>query len=157
MVLFEEVLEEIGDSTDLSVVLRVIYNYYLNKKEREVYEAFVLNIQGKPQRELGILLGLQRFKVSRAITKLKRKLRIKGDLFTTKKDDLDNLILYIKHNFDRKKYLIISYLLAGNKYYNIAKRFKCSSALIFKACYFIEHRLSKEQASLFISAVRALK
>jgi hypothetical protein len=149
MTRFEHILKEIPTTEDLSVFLRLIYNYYLNDQDKENYTILIMYIHGKPQKELGILLGMQQFKVSKRLAKLRNKIRNIGTLFRNNRDELLELMQYIRENFNNRTYLTISYLLAGNKYYTIADHFKCLPGSVFYMMHAVEKKLPVEYLPLF--------
>jgi hypothetical protein len=156
VILLEDILKELTHSDDLSIILRVIHSHYLSKRDKEYYEIFILNLQGKPQRELGVLLGMQQFKVSKNLAKLRYKLQKLGNLLKHNVDDISEMMLYIKQHFTVRHYTIASYMFAGNKYYTLAKRFKCSPALIFYVMHFIEKKLPVQYQNLFTKCIEIL-
>lgn len=153
---FERIIKDITNPDDLSVLLRIIYNYYMNKRDKEYYEVLVMYIKGKPQKELGILLGTQQFKVSKRLATLRNKMCSIGDLFRENDDTLLEMMAYIRENFNRRTYLTISYLFAGNKYYQVASRFKCLPGFVFYIIHAVESKLPDNYKALFKQCLETL-
>lgn len=148
MITIDEILKELNHSDHLRDILRIIYCYYLTEKDKENYEILLMYLDGKPQRELGILIGTQQFKVSRYLSKLLKKMRGIGDVFL-QKDILQNFLIFLKNNCSQRQYMIVSYLFAGNKYYQIARQLKCSISTVYYTLFSIKKRLPESQLVLF--------
>jgi predicted transcriptional regulator len=142
----DDILKEVEEESGQYNIIRVIYSYYLNEKERNFYQAFLLNLSGKPQKEIGILLNIVQSHVSKFISLLVNKMQRLAKLFTA--PDIDEFVSFItmlKHRLKPNHYEIISFVLGGNRYTDIAKHLKCSPPNIFKINFRIRKCLSKQE------------
>jgi len=148
----ERILKD-TDHKELSEVLRVVYTCYLTPKEREHYQVMLLHIQGKPQRDLGILLNVQQYKVSEYLSKLQGKLKRILHVLVYRRAPLERLLSYLQNRLKTQQYLVICLLLAGNKRHQVAEILGCSSARISYVMDLIQKRLP---TSRYISLERFL-
>jgi DNA-binding CsgD family transcriptional regulator len=145
----DEILKELEADEGQYNVIRVIYSYYLTDREREVYQAFLLNLSGKPQKEIGILLNIVQSHVSKFISLLVLKMQRLAKLFTP--PDIDELVSFItvlKAKLKPRHYDIVSFVLGGNRYIDIAHHLKCSPPNIFKTNSKLRKYLSKQEYAL---------
>jgi len=152
----EKTLTQINEARSLSDVLRIIYEHYMTPRDKELYEIFVLHLQGKPQSDLGILLGKDQCHVSPVLSSFKKRMNCIGVLFTTKHEDIDDLMHYIRCNFSYNNYLTISYLLGGNSVKRVYKQFKITQQAISKIIKNVKKRLPEDYQTLLTSCIRTL-
>lgn len=129
MITIETILQEL-ENKELWDVLNAVYAYYLTDKERDHYQVLLLYLQGKPQRDLGILLNVQQFKISEYLTKLQIKLKRVSAVLVYQRTILEQLLSYLKKRLTDRQYLIICLLLAGNKRTQVASILNISPASI---------------------------
>jgi len=149
MTLIDEVLSDLGERPSLHDILRVVYCYYLTEKEKEHYQILLLYYNGKPQRELGILLNVQQYKVSEYLSRLQHKLKKIAAVFTYRRDKFERFLNFLKKRLTEKQYYVVSCLFAGNKQCEIARHLKCSPAAVFYTIRQINTRLSITKRKLF--------
>jgi hypothetical protein len=144
----DEILTELEEDDHYNV-LRVIYSYYLTPKEKDFYQAFMLNLSGKPQKEIGILLNIVQSHVSKFISLLRSKMQRLANVFTPPdKDELISFITLLKSKLKPTHYEVVSFILGGNRYTDIASHLKCSPPNIFKINARIRKCLSKQEYAL---------
>ena len=144
----DSIIEELNSSNDIHNVLRVIYSYYLNEKDKEFYYAAMLNYSGKPQKEIGILLNIMQPHVSKFIALLIAKMRRLASLFTTDKDAFISFIELLRAKLTVCQFRLVSLSYSGHSYSEIARILQCSPANISKMKSQINHRLTKQEARL---------
>jgi DNA-binding CsgD family transcriptional regulator len=149
MTSIEQILNDLGETSTLHDILRVVYVYYLTDKEKEHYQILLLYYSGKPQRELGILLNVQQYKVSEYLSSLLRKMKKISSVFVYHRTKLVRFLCFLKKHATPRQYQVICYLLAGNKQCNVARYLSCSPAAIFYTLRQIRHHLSPTRQVTF--------
>ena len=91
----ENILTELDDK-EFQDALNLVYTYYLQPKEQDHYQILLLSLQGKPQRDLGILLNVQQYKISEYLSKLRRKLKRITTVLVYQRPALEQLLKYVK-------------------------------------------------------------
>jgi len=142
--ILKDLQNEVPSVTD---ILRIIYCYYLSKKEKDHYHVLLLFLQGKPQKDLGILLNVQQYKVSEYLSKLLSKIRKISYIFTHK-TEFENFLKYLKEHLTKKQYRVLCYLFAGNKQIAVARKLKCSPTAVFYTLQQIRKKLPKTECTL---------
>ena len=112
---------ELTSYVDYSAVLRVIYCYYLNDSEREMYNAALLYYGGKTQKDIGILLNMHQAYFNERFYKLIDKMRDIADVLYYNRDIFTKHLGLLKQLLLPKQYAVISFLFGGNSQSDIAK------------------------------------
>lgn len=137
---------DVADSRKLDILLGVIYNVYLSKREKNLYNMMSLYVNGKSQRELGILFNLHQDKVSNYLKKLRKKLKRVYTTLTTRTDELKELKDYLITVLSKQQMEVVELLLLGNKKIRIAEKFGCSAAHITAVIVRIHRKLPDERS-----------
>ena len=147
----------VAEGNNLDEILGTIYDIYLSKREKRLYGMLILNIEGKRQRDLGIIFLYHQDKISVYFARLRRKLRRIYYTLTTHWAEIDSLYKYAEIVLTKKQLLVVEQMLMGQKNIRIARQFHCSPAYITKTISRIYAKLSAERAlqlEQFVSSLR---
>lgn len=137
---------DIADSRNLDKILGAIYSVYLSKHEKNIYSMMSLYVNGKPQRELGILFNLNQDKVSMYLKKLRKKLKRVYTVLTTRTDETKELMEYLSTVLSKQQLKVVELLLLGNKKIRIAEKFGCSAAHITRVMAHVYKKLTDKRS-----------
>lgn len=126
----QDVLDALGDDYDYYKVIHVVYSFYLTERQREQYQALLLYAQGKPQRDIGIVMGTNQCKVSLMLSRLRIRLKNIVTALYDERERLDELLGALEKSTTRKQFAIICYLLAGHRRTIVADFLGCAPAHI---------------------------
>lgn len=137
---------EVAESNSLDNILGVIYTVYLSKREKNLYNMMSLYVNGKSQRELGILFNLHQDKVSNYLKKLRKKLRRIYTTLTVHNEELKEMKSYLLTVLSKQQMEVVELLMLGNKKIRIAEKFDCSAAHITAVIARIYKKLPDERS-----------
>lgn len=126
----QDVLDALGDDYDYYKVINVVYAFYLTERQREQYQALLLYAQGKPQRDIGIVMGTNQCKVSWMLSRLRIRLKNIVTSLYEERERLDELLCTLEKSTTRKQFAIVCYLLAGHRRTRVAHSLHCTPAHI---------------------------
>ena len=137
------------EGKDYYAILKAVYTYYLTEKEQVHYQALLLYVLGKPQRDIGILLNTQQYKVCEYLAKLKRKLVNVTTVLARENQELKQLLIRLKPVLSKQQYDVVEFLMAGNKKIDIAAHYKCSPARITIVSKLLQKRIPSKDKNKF--------
>jgi hypothetical protein len=149
MIKVSTILEQ-TEGKDYYAILNAVYAYYLTEKERVHYHVLLLYVLGKPQRDIGILLNTQQYRVCEYLSKLKRKLVNVTTVLARENAELVRFMARLKPLLSKQQYDVAEFLLAGNKKIDIAAHYRCSPARITIVSKLIQNKLSAKERNRFL-------
>jgi transcriptional regulator len=126
-------------------IIEVCRQCYFTRRERKVFDYYPLYLQGRTQAKIGYLLNMAQPAVSYIMKRCRTKIRIVSELMRTAPEHLD----IIKKECSQKMYAVLIRALAGVKFVEIAREWKCTGFNISLICSGALRKLKKTHPDTF--------